>query len=123
LSGGHCRFAFGRDRGDEAFSDHNTSQQFGVLERQTPDDGTAVGVADEMHPADIQRADKRRDVFPQFTTAAIIAAADPSSRCDGSEALQPHAVSKLYYIAWTKSTWAAYQAAFRTLVSTEYQDE
>jgi LmbE family N-acetylglucosaminyl deacetylase len=59
----------------------------------------------------------------QFTTAAIIAAADPSSRCDGSEALQPHAVSKLYYIAWTKSTWAAYQAAFRTLVSTEYQDE
>jgi LmbE family N-acetylglucosaminyl deacetylase len=41
----------------------------------------------------------------QFTTAAIVAASDP-------------AVSKLYYIAWPQSTWAAYQAAFRTLIST-----
>ena len=39
--------------------------------------------------------------------------------CDGVEAATPpHAVSKLYYIAWPESTWAAYQAAFRTLVST-----
>jgi LmbE family N-acetylglucosaminyl deacetylase len=41
----------------------------------------------------------------QFTTAAIVAAADP-------------AVSKLYYLAWPESAWAAYQAAFRKLIST-----
>lgn len=41
----------------------------------------------------------------QFTTAAVVAAADP-------------AISKLYYIAWPESTWAAYQSAFKTLTST-----
>src|SRR5215471_58406 len=41
----------------------------------------------------------------QFATAAIVAAAEP-------------AVSKLYYIAWPESAWAAYQGAFRTLIST-----
>jgi LmbE family N-acetylglucosaminyl deacetylase len=41
----------------------------------------------------------------QFTTAALVAAADP-------------AVSKLYYMAWPESTWAAYQTAFRKLIST-----
>jgi LmbE family N-acetylglucosaminyl deacetylase len=40
----------------------------------------------------------------QFTTAAIVAAADP-------------AISKLYYIAWPESTWAAYQSAFKKLTS------
>jgi len=50
----------------------------------------------------------------QFTTAATVAAADPTFRCDGL----PHAVSKLYYIAWPESTWKAYQAAFRKVVST-----
>jgi LmbE family N-acetylglucosaminyl deacetylase len=54
----------------------------------------------------------------QFTTAAIVGAADPAFPCDGGEAVRPHAVSKLYYIAWPESTWAAYQAAFRKLVST-----
>ena len=54
----------------------------------------------------------------QFTTAAIVAAADPAYRCDGIQALQSHAVSKLYYIAWPESTWKAYQSAFRKLVST-----
>jgi LmbE family N-acetylglucosaminyl deacetylase len=53
----------------------------------------------------------------QFTTAAIVAAADPTFSGDGGEAAPPHSVSKLYYIAWAESTWAAYQAAFRTLVS------
>ena len=55
----------------------------------------------------------------QFTTAAIVAAADPGvcmRRRRG--AVRPHAVSKLYYIAWPESTWAAYQAAFRKLFST-----
>lgn len=41
----------------------------------------------------------------QFTSAAIVAAAEP-------------AISKLYYIAWPESTWAAYERAFRKLVST-----
>jgi LmbE family N-acetylglucosaminyl deacetylase len=54
----------------------------------------------------------------QFTTAAIVAAADPRFRCQGAQAGQPHAVSKLYYIAWPESTWRVYQAAFRKLVST-----
>jgi LmbE family N-acetylglucosaminyl deacetylase len=54
----------------------------------------------------------------QFTTAATIAAADPAFAVDEAEPIVPHAVSKLYYIAWPESTWAAYQAAFRTLVST-----
>jgi LmbE family N-acetylglucosaminyl deacetylase len=41
----------------------------------------------------------------QYTTAAVVAAADP-------------AISKLYYIAWPESTWAAYQSAFKKLTST-----
>jgi LmbE family N-acetylglucosaminyl deacetylase len=54
----------------------------------------------------------------QFTTAATVAAADPAFAADGVvAAMAPHAVSKLYYIAWPESTWAAYQAAFRTLVA------
>jgi len=54
----------------------------------------------------------------QFTTAAIVAAADAAFADDGTRAMRPHAVSKLYYLAWPESTWKAYQAAFRTLVST-----
>ena len=54
----------------------------------------------------------------QFTTAAIVAAADPTFAYDGIEAMRPHAVSKLYYVAWPEATWKAYQAAFRKLVST-----
>jgi LmbE family N-acetylglucosaminyl deacetylase len=52
----------------------------------------------------------------QFTTAAIVAAANPAFRCDSVE-IESHMVSKLYYIAWPESTWAAYQAVFRKLVS------
>jgi LmbE family N-acetylglucosaminyl deacetylase len=48
----------------------------------------------------------------QFTTAAIVAAADSAfASSDGASALPPHRVSKLYYLAWAESTWAAYQAA------------
>jgi LmbE family N-acetylglucosaminyl deacetylase len=55
----------------------------------------------------------------QFTTAAIVAAADPAFASDDVDpAAPPHSVSKLYYIAWPESTWAAYQAAFRKLIST-----
>jgi len=54
----------------------------------------------------------------QFTTAAIIAAADPAGTGDGANAQPPHSVAKLYYVAWPESAWKAYQAAFRKLVST-----
>jgi LmbE family N-acetylglucosaminyl deacetylase len=53
----------------------------------------------------------------QFTTAAIVAAGDPAFAFDGVAASAPHSVSKLYYMAWPESTWTAYQAAFRKLVS------
>jgi LmbE family N-acetylglucosaminyl deacetylase len=54
----------------------------------------------------------------QFTTAAMVAAADPAFEVDGGNAHAPHSVSKLYFIAWPASTWSAYQAAFRQLIST-----
>jgi LmbE family N-acetylglucosaminyl deacetylase len=54
----------------------------------------------------------------QFTTAAIVAAADPAFGLDAIPLGQAHAVSKLYYLAWSESTWNAYQAAFQKLVST-----
>src|SRR5262249_30430066 len=54
----------------------------------------------------------------QFTTSAVVAAADAGFSWNGTLIGRPHAVSKLYYIAWPESTWKAYQAAFRELVST-----
>jgi LmbE family N-acetylglucosaminyl deacetylase len=58
----------------------------------------------------------------QFTTAAIVAAADPAFTWTDVEAAEPertpHSTSKLYYIAWPASTWAAYEAAIGTLGST-----
>jgi LmbE family N-acetylglucosaminyl deacetylase len=52
----------------------------------------------------------------QFTTAAIVAAADTAfvGESEGAAA-RPHTVSKLYYLAWPQSAWRAYQAAIRTL--------
>ena len=52
----------------------------------------------------------------QYTTAAVVAAADPALAVDEVEPpLPPHAVAKLYYLAWPASMWTAYQAAFRNL--------
>src|SRR5262245_49742620 len=52
----------------------------------------------------------------QFTTAALVAAADPSfGRGAGSEAV--HSVKKLYYLAWPVSTWRAYEEAFTRVIS------
>src|SRR5262245_20992392 len=53
----------------------------------------------------------------QFTTAAIVAAADPACRGNG-DAPAPHAVKKLYYMAWPASTWRAYEEAFTRVIST-----
>jgi LmbE family N-acetylglucosaminyl deacetylase len=55
----------------------------------------------------------------QFATAAVVAAADAAFVVEGADAAAPpHAVSKLYYIAWPASTWRAYETAVRTLSST-----
>lgn len=53
----------------------------------------------------------------QLTTAAIVRAADPLFR-DAALTGAPHAVSKLYFIAWSPQKWNAYQAALRRLVVT-----
>jgi LmbE family N-acetylglucosaminyl deacetylase len=47
----------------------------------------------------------------QFTTAAIVAAADASFGRGPA-----HRVSKLYYLAWGERAFAAYQPAFKKLV-------
>ena len=54
----------------------------------------------------------------QLTTAATVAAADGAFRGGAAGNEPPHAVAKLYYIAWPASTWAAYESAMRKLVST-----
>lgn len=51
----------------------------------------------------------------QFTTAAVAVAADPSFASGDGDV--PHRVAKLYYIAWSASTWAAYQDALKRLIS------
>jgi LmbE family N-acetylglucosaminyl deacetylase len=53
----------------------------------------------------------------QFASAAVVAAADASFVPAGGEDERAHRVSKLYYIAWSAPKWAAYQAAFKRLVS------
>ncbi|MGD9903330.1 MAG: PIG-L deacetylase family protein [Vicinamibacterales bacterium] len=55
----------------------------------------------------------------QFATAAVVAAATPGPS-DGKghgPGEAPHAVTKLYYLAWPGPAWQAFEAAFRRLVS------
>jgi LmbE family N-acetylglucosaminyl deacetylase len=55
----------------------------------------------------------------QFTTAALVAAAEPTATSiGGSDALPPHSLSKLYYMILAEPTFSAYQHAFRVLSST-----
>jgi LmbE family N-acetylglucosaminyl deacetylase len=54
----------------------------------------------------------------QFTTAAVVAAADSNFPAGDAVPHDPHRVSKLYYLAWSRSTWDAYQAAVKTLSAT-----
>lgn len=49
----------------------------------------------------------------QFTLSAVVCATDPSFQT--GERQEAHRVSKLYFMAWTKSKWAAYQDAFKDL--------
>jgi len=66
----------------------------------------------------------------QFATAALVKAASPdsgpaspdsgpASPDSGSEKIlnshPPHRVSKLYYMAWTRSKWSAYESVFGNL--------
>ena len=51
----------------------------------------------------------------QFTSSAAVAAADVAFDAGVRET---YAVSKLCYLAWPSSTWAAYEEAFRKLAST-----
>ncbi len=51
----------------------------------------------------------------QAATAAVMAACDPGAAIEGGP---PHAVSKLYWLAWTQPQWHAYQTAFKELTST-----
>jgi LmbE family N-acetylglucosaminyl deacetylase len=53
----------------------------------------------------------------QLTTAAIVSAAGSQDDDGRTEDARPHAVSKLYYLAWPESTWQAYEAVFKKLVS------
>ena len=55
----------------------------------------------------------------QLATAAVVAAADAAFVPDNlGRDLPPHSVSKLYYLAWPQSTWAAYESVLRALSST-----
>lgn len=55
----------------------------------------------------------------QFTTAAVVAAASATVVCNGDPGmLTPHAVSKLYYLAWPQAAWTAYETAIQKLTST-----
>ena len=53
----------------------------------------------------------------QFTTAAVVCAADSNYTPQGEPPTpaEAHRVSKFYYAAWSEDKWAAYQAAFRDL--------
>ena len=95
-----------------ANAEHVVADIVGHLRRVRPDVVVTFGPEGAYgHPDHI--------AISQLTTAAIIAAGNPEFDHDGAKAAaRPHSVSKLYYIAWPASTWAAYQAAVRTLTST-----
>jgi LmbE family N-acetylglucosaminyl deacetylase len=53
----------------------------------------------------------------QLATASVVSAAHPAPGSESKkDPLLPHRVSKLYYMAWTQSKWAAYESAFGNLV-------
>lgn len=56
----------------------------------------------------------------QFATAAIVCAADPAYTGTAAVSVPDttHRVDKLYFLAWSPTKWAAYQAAFRDLKTT-----
>jgi LmbE family N-acetylglucosaminyl deacetylase len=54
----------------------------------------------------------------QFTTAAVVAAADPAFQVDAVGLPHaPHVVEKLYFMAWPAAVWTLYQHAFHEVVT------
>jgi LmbE family N-acetylglucosaminyl deacetylase len=53
----------------------------------------------------------------QFTTSAVVAAADARYGAGEPHLGPAHTVAKLYYLAWDGPTWAAYEAAFKKLAA------
>ena len=49
----------------------------------------------------------------QFTTAAVVCAADSNYESVGNES--PHRTQKLYYMAWSEERWRIYQDVFRDM--------
>jgi LmbE family N-acetylglucosaminyl deacetylase len=103
------------DYGDQHLDRANPREAIGAIARQLrrvcPDVVVTFGPDGAYgHPDHI--------AISQFTTAAIVAAADSAFPLDCADGVRSHAVSKLYHIAWPASTWAAYQAVFKTLTST-----
>lgn len=47
----------------------------------------------------------------QFTSAAVVCAADTNYKTEN----EPHRIDKLYYMSWTKSTFEAFESAFREI--------
>jgi LmbE family N-acetylglucosaminyl deacetylase len=53
----------------------------------------------------------------QLSTAAVLSAAYPAHDSQSKENQPPpHMVSKLYYMAWTRTKWEAYESVFGNLV-------
>ena len=54
----------------------------------------------------------------QLASGAVLAAADPAFSLNGERsATDTHAISKLYYVAWPEAAMAAYEEAFRRMIS------
>lgn len=101
--------------------------QDGALDRADPREavGRIVGHLREIRPQvvatfapDGAYGHPDHVAISQLATAAVVAAADSNHACPGAGDLgPPHTVSKLYFIAWSSASWAAYQSAFKRLVS------
>ncbi len=100
---------YGDGRLDSADAQQAIAEIAGHLRRIRPDVVITFGPDGAYgHPDHI--------AISQFTTAAIVAAAEPSIEDeDETRVVAAHRVSKLYYLAWPESTWAAYQAAVNRL--------
>jgi len=54
----------------------------------------------------------------QLASAAAMAAADPKFGTGTDDLGTPHAIAKLYYLAWNDAAWKAYESVFKKLVFT-----
>jgi LmbE family N-acetylglucosaminyl deacetylase len=103
---------YGDQHVDQTEPRHIVAELVGHIRRVRPDVVVTFGPDGAYgHPDHI--------AVSQFTSAAVCAAADAACGCaDGDARLEPHAVHKLYFLAWPSGTWTAYEHAFKSLVST-----